>query len=93
MKLGLDVITQTGFSLTTLYERNQSENSHSDTFYLGTAYITLSEVQYALSIQDNVASGDYGKKLNGFDILFETDYDLLSEHPEYEANLKISSIF
>ena len=59
----------------------------------GIKSITLSEVQYALSIQDNVASADYGKKLNGFDILFETDYDLLSEHPEYEANLKISSIF
>ncbi len=93
VKLGLDVITQTGFSLTTLYERNQSENSHSDTFYLGTAYIKLREVQYALSIQDNVASANYGKKLNGFDILFETDYDLLSEYPEYEANLKISSTF
>ena len=79
--------------MTTLYERNQSENSHSDTFYLGTAYITLREVQYTLSIQDNVVSADYSKKLNGFDILFETDYDLLSEHPEYEANLKISSIF
>ena len=27
------------------------------------------------------------------DILFETDYGLLSEYPEYEANLKISSTF
>ena len=35
----------------------------------------------------------YGKKLNGFDILFETDYDLFSEYPEYAINLKISSIF
>ena len=93
VKLGLDIITQTGFSLSTLYERNQSENSHSDTFYLGTAYITLKEAQYALSIKDNVASADYGKKLNGFDILFETDYDLFSEYPEYAINLKISSIF
>jgi methionine-rich copper-binding protein CopC len=93
VKLGLDIITQTGFSLSTLYERNQSENSHSDTFYLGTAYITLKEAQYALSIKDNVASADYGKKLNGFDILIETDYDLFSEYPEYAINLKISSIF
>ena len=91
--LGFDIITQTGFSLSTLYERNQSENSHSDTFYLGTAYITLSESQYALSIKDNVASADYVKKLNGFDITFDTDYNLFSEYPEYEINLKISSIF
>ena len=76
-----------------MYERDQSENSYSDTFYLGTAYITLREAQYALSIKDNVASADYSKKLDGFDILLETDYDLLSEYPEYEINLKISSIF
>ena len=93
VKLGFDIITQMGFSLSTLYERNQSENSHSDTFYLGTAYITLSEAQYALSIKDNVASADYVKKLNGFDITFDTDYNLFSEYPEYEINLKISSIF
>ncbi len=93
VKLGFDIITQMGFSLSTLYERNQSENSYSDTFYLGTAYITLSEAQYALSIKDNVASADYVKKLNGFDITFDTDYNLFSEYPEYEINLKISSIF
>ena len=93
VKLGFDIITQTGFSLSTLYERNQSENSHSDTFYLGTAYITLKETQYALSIQDNIASADYIKKLNGFDLVFETDYDLFSEHPEHAINLKVSSIF
>ena len=93
VKLGFDIITQTGFSLSTLYERNQSENSHSDTFYLGTAYITLKETQYALSIQDNTASAGYIKKLNGFDLVFDTDYDLFSEHPEYAINLKVSSIF
>tara|TARA_A100001015_G_scaffold249131_1_gene286922 strand:- start:1629 stop:4091 length:2463 start_codon:yes stop_codon:yes gene_type:complete len=93
VKLGFDIITQTGFSLSTLYERNQSENSHSDTFYLGTAYITLKETQYALSIQDNIASVDYIKKLNGFDLVFDTVYDLFSEHPEYAINLKVSSIF
>ena len=76
-----------------MYERNQSENSHSDTFYLGTAYITLKETQYALSIQDNIASVDYIKKLNGFDLVFDTVYDLFSEHPEYAINLKVSSIF
>ena len=93
VKLGFDIITQTGFSLSTLYERNQSENSHSDTFYLGTAYITLKETQYALSIQDNIASVDYIKKLNSFDLVFDTVYDLFSEHPEYAINLKVSSIF
>jgi len=93
VKLGFDIITQTGFSLSTLYERNQSENSHSDTFYLRTAYITLKETQYALSIQDNIASADYIKKLNGFDLVFDTVYDLFSEHPEYAINLKVSSIF
>ena len=93
IKLGFDIITRTGFSLTTSYERNQSENNHSDTLYLGTGYISLDGAQYALSIDDNVASIDYEKNLDGFDITLDTNYDLFSEYPEYEINLKISSIF
>ena len=93
IKLGFDIITRTGFSLTTSYERNQSENNHSDTLYLGTGYISLDGAQYALSIDDNVASIDYEKNLDGFDITLDTNYDLFSEYPEYEINLKILSIF
>ena len=38
------------------YERNQSENSHSDTLYFLTGYITSKEEEYAMALNDKKAS-------------------------------------
>ncbi len=93
-KIGLDVMAQTGWSMITLYERNQSENSHSDTFYFGTGYIPMrKEEKYAMVFSDNKASLEYFKNINGLNIKFDTNYELFSEVPDYGMNLKISSKF
>ncbi len=94
-KIGFDILAQTGLSIITLYERNQSENSHSDTFYLGLGYVpTRKEEKYAMVLNDNKASLEYFKNINGLNINFDTNYDLFSEEvPDYEMSLKISSKF
>ena len=93
-KIGFDILSQSGLSLTTLYERNQSENSHSDTFYFGVGYKPSNkEVKYAMVFYDNKASLEYIKNLNGLNIKFDTNYDMFSEVPDYELNLIISSKF
>ncbi len=93
-KIGFDILTKTGLSINTLYERNQSENSHSDTFYFGIAYDpTRKEVKYAMLLNDNKATLEYFKNINGYNINFDTSYDLFSQVQNYEMSLKISSKF
>ena len=92
-KIGFDLLTNTGWSLMTFYERNQSENSHSDTLYFLTGYVSSKEEEYAMALNDNTASIEYKRNINGFDISFDTGYDLFTEYSGYEVNLKISSIF
>ena len=92
-KIGFDVLHNNGWSLMTFYERNQSENSHSDTLYFLTGYITSKEEEYAMALNDNTASIEYKRNVNGFDISFDTAYDLFAENSGYEINLKISNIF
>ena len=93
-KIGFDIFSETGLSLTTLYERNQSENSHSDTFYFGIAYDPIrKEVKYAMLLNDNKATLEYFKNINGLYINLDTSYDLFSQVPDYQMSLKISSKF
>ncbi len=92
-KIGFDILTNTGWSLMTFYERNQSENSHSDTLYFLTGYVSSKEEEYAMALNDNKASIEYKRNINGFNISFDTAYDLFAENPGYEINLNISNIF
>ena len=92
-KIGFDLLHNNGWSLMTFYERNQSENSHSDTLYFLTGYVSSKEEEYAMALNDNKASIEYKRNINGFDISFDTGYDLFAENSGYEINLKISNIF
>ncbi len=91
--LGFDLITGNGLSLMTIYERNQSDNSHSDTLYLGVGYIPSEDIEYAMSLDDDKVLFNYKRNINDFDITFGSNYSLMSEIPEYAANLKIANRF
>ena len=41
--LGFDIVTENGLTIMANYERDQSDNSHSDTLYLGISYISNKE--------------------------------------------------
>ncbi len=82
-----------GFSLMTIYERNQSDNSHSDTLYLGVGYIPSEDIEYTMSLDDDKVLFNYKRNINGFDITFGSNYSLMSEIPEYDVNLEISDRF
>ena len=77
----------------TIYERNQSDNAHSDTLYLGFGYIRTDDIEYAMTLDNDKASLSYKRDLNGFDIRMSSNYSLMSQIPEYGANLEIVSTF
>ena len=91
--LGFDLITENGLTIMANYERDQSDNSHSDTLYLGASYISNRETEYAMSLDDDKTIFDYKRNINGFDITFGSNYTLMSEIPEYAANIEASNTF
>ncbi len=91
--IGFDLVADNGFSIMTIYERNQSDNAHSDTLYLGFGYIPTDNIEYAMTLDNDKASLSYKRNLNGFDIRMSSNYSLMSQIPEYGANLEIVSTF
>ena len=92
-KIGFDLLKDNGWSLMTFYERNQSENRRSDTFYFLTGYVVSKDEEYAMKIDENKTSLVYKKNIDGINIKFDTGYDLFTENPDYEFNLKLTSEF
>ncbi len=91
--IGFDLITENGFSIMTIYEREQSDNAHSDTLYLGFGYIPTDDIEYAMSLDNDKASLSYKRDLNGFDIRMSSNYSLMSEIPDYGAAIEVVSTF
>ena len=93
-KLGFDYITNTGWDITSSYQRTQSkENGYSDALYFGANYISRRNTEYAMSLDNNKAIFDYKRNINGFDITFGSNYSLMSKIPDYGARLEISNKF
>ena len=94
-KLGFDYITNTGWDITSSYQRTQSrENGYSDALYFGANYISRKNFEYAMSLDNNNnVILDYKKNINGFDINFGSNYSLMSKIPDYGANIEILSRF
>ena len=93
-KLGFDYITDTGWDITTSYQRTQSkENGYSDALYFAANYISRRNTEYAMSLDNNKAFLDYKRNINGFDITVGSNYSLTSEIPDYGANIEVSSTF
>ena len=91
--IGFDLVTDNGFSIMTIYERNQSDNAHSDTLYLGFGYIRTDDTEYAMTLDNDKASLSYKRDLNGFDIRMSSNYSLMSQIPDYGATIELVSTF
>ena len=87
------LIIENGLSLMAIYERNQSDNSHSDTLYLGFGYIPSDDIEYAMTLDNDKASLNYKRDINGFDIRMSSIYNLMSKIPDYGATIEVSSTF
>ncbi len=91
--IGFDLVSDNGFSIMTIYERNQSDNAHSDTLYLGFSFIPTDDIEYAMTLDNDKASLSYKRDLNGFDIRMSSNYSLMNQIPEYGATLEIVNTF
>ena len=92
-KIGFDLLRENGWSLKAFYERNQSDNSQSDTFYFLTGYVASKEEEYSMELDENKTLFVYKRNLDGFEIRFDSGYELFNENPDYEFNLKLAGNF
>ena len=92
-KIGFDVVNDTGPSMMFFYERVETEDSHSDTYYFTVGYVTHRQDEFALGLVDQTASATYKKTINGLDISLNSEYDVFEEYPNYEMNLNVASKF
>jgi len=94
---GFDLIMDNGFSLTTNYERNQSKgNGYSDAIYFAGSYISKNDGMYTFSFDGSETFNtklDHKRNINGFDFKVSSNYSLMSEIPDYGANIEVSSTF
>ena len=51
------------------------------------------DIEYAMSLDNDKASLDYKRNINGLDFTVSSNYSLVSKIPDYGANLKISNTF
>ncbi len=91
--IGFDLINENGLSIMTIYERNQSNNSHSDTLYFGLGYVPSDDIEYAMNLDNNKAYLSYNRNLKGFDIRVNSNYNLMSSIPDYGATIELVSTF
>ena len=93
-KLGFDYLTYTGWDFTSSYQRTQSKGGgYSDALYFGANYISRRDIEYAMSLDNNKAFLDYKRNINGFNFTVGSNYTLMSEIPDYGANIEVSNTF
>ncbi|MDC6470092.1 autotransporter domain-containing protein [Candidatus Pelagibacter sp. Uisw_099_02] len=91
---GFDVTSISGWSLVGNFERFQSAKSHSNEIYLSAGYVPIDEMKFVFDVNNfNTTSLSLTNKVNGFDITVGSNYTLMSEIPDYGANIEVSNKF
>jgi uncharacterized protein YhjY with autotransporter beta-barrel domain len=89
--LGFDFITENGVNIMTNYERNESDNAHSDTLSLGARYLANNDTEYTLAMHDTAnINVEVIKNIAWVDLKVSLDYDLSSTRPNQLASLFLS---
>ncbi|MDA9597625.1 autotransporter outer membrane beta-barrel domain-containing protein [Candidatus Pelagibacter sp.] len=91
---GVDVTSISGWSLVGNFERFQSVKSHSNEIYLSIGYVPIDEMKFVFDVNNfNNTSLSLTNEVNGFDITVGSNYTLMSEIPDYGANIEVSNKF
>ena len=91
---GFDVTSISGWSLVGNFERFQSVKSHSNDIYLSVGYVPIDEMKFVFDVNNfENTSLSLTNKVNGLDLKMSSNYNFLSEVPDYDANIEISNKF
>jgi outer membrane autotransporter protein len=92
---GFDVTSISGWSLVGNFERFQPiGKGHSNDIYLSIGYVPVDEMKFVFDINNFENTGlSLTNNINGFDLKMSSNYNFLSEVPDYGANIEVSNNF
>jgi len=91
---GFDITSISGWSIVTNFERfGASGEGYVNELYLLLGYVPIDDIEYAMILDNNKASLTYKRNLKGLDINISSNYNFMSEIPNYGASLEISNKF
>ena len=97
---GYEALYNNNFTLSFNYERLQHLDgykfSHTDSFFVKVGRIKEEDYEFAFNydpLQNHQTNFDYKKAMNGYDIVFSSNYRLTSEIPNYGAAIEVSNTF
>ena len=93
--IGFDLSTIAGWSIIANYEiENSNGNGNTDNLYFSAGWVQNRKIKYALNLKgkDNIATSlEIVKNINGFDIKFNVDADLINKNQN--SNIYINKLF
>ena len=82
------------------YERFQHIDnhrySHTDSFLIKVGHISKEDAEFAFNfdpLKNNETTIGYTKNINGLNFKISSNYSLMSQIPDYGANIEVSSMF
>ena len=92
---GFDVTSISGWSLIGNFERFQSNGKgHGNEIYLSVGYVPIDEMKFIFDVSNfENTSFSLTNNINGFDLKMSSNYNFLSDVPDYGANVEISNKF
>ena len=98
--LGLEVIFINDSTLSLNYERFQhldfDRSGKTETFIVKIGRIIEGDSEFALNyepMQNNQIGVSYGKNMSGYNLKLNSNYSMISQIPEYETNIEVSTSF
>ena len=92
---GFDVTSITGWSFVGNFERLQSNGKgYSNDIYLSVGYVPIDAMKFVFDLNNfENTSFSYKNNINGFDLKMSSNYNFISDVPDYGANIEISNKF
>ena len=92
---GFDITSITGWSLVGNFERLQSNGKgYSNDIYLSIGYVPIDDMKFVFDVNNFENTNlSLTNNVNGFDLKMSSNYNFISDVPDYGANINISNKF
>ena len=92
---GFDITSITGWSLVGNFERLQSNGKgYGNDIYLSIGYVPIDEMKFVFDVNNFENTNlSLTNNINGFDLKMSSNYNFLSDVPDYGANIEVSNKF